>query len=279
MAAVSITLFREKTVFLGKHRGQDEVLATVKSNRILLPLGNKMRRETIVVRTRIMQDALRFASLIFSEARRSASLLDRETPVDWSRLWHNANLLHGQRASREHWGMVFANGQPLFMPTVCPHIETLERLAAVNGGHLDEIVLKTAAAEIGQDERDIRVQHSSKAAVVTTLDEKGFRCAIQVRNRNSESAFSFQVPGKEKGINFGTVMEQAAHYIEGHNATVYIDQVRSMVEARQIAKANVSANEIAALIDRRRAIKKMIVNFEQDAQVRYRPERPKFLVA
>jgi len=52
MASVSITLFREKTVIIARQDGQEEVLATVKSNRILLPLGNKLRREIMVVRGR-----------------------------------------------------------------------------------------------------------------------------------------------------------------------------------------------------------------------------------
>lgn len=279
MAAVSITLFREKTVIVGDNQGREECLATIKSNRLLLPLGNRMRRENIVLRTRLMQDALRLSSLIIGEARRSATLLDRETPIDWQHLWRNANLLHGARPSRENWAMVFANGKPLLMPSSCPHIELVERLAASNGGHIDEVVLKTAASEIGSEDRDVRIEHASKAAVVATLDEKGYRCAIQVRNRNSESAFTFQIPDKEKGISFGAVLEQAAHYIEGHRATVFLDQVQSMVNARQVASANISASEVEAVMIRRSKLKKMISSFEQDAQVRYRPERPKFLVA
>ncbi|TAN50150.1 MAG: hypothetical protein EPN26_10500 [Rhodospirillales bacterium] len=279
MAAVSITLFREKTVIVARHQGQEEVLATVKSNRILLPLGNKMRRETIIVRGRNLPDTLRLASLIIAEARRSSSLLDREMPVDWRRLWHSATLLHGAKPDNDSWGAVFGNGSALHLPAPCPHIEVLERHASGNGGFIDEVVLKSAAAELSANECDVKILHASKAAVVTTLDENGFRCAVQMRTKGNESAFSFSVPAKEKGVNFGTVLDLAAHYVEGHNTTVFLEKVRGMVESRQVAGSKITPRDIETAIERKRAVKRLIVNFEQDATIRYRPDRPNFLVA
>lgn len=279
MASVSITLFREKTVIVARQDGREDVLATVKSNRILLPLGNKLRRETMVVRGRNLPDTLRFASMIIAEARRSSSLLDREIPVDWRRIWHSATLLHGAKPDNDSWGAVFGNGTALFLPAPCPHIEVLERQAAGNGGNIDEVVLKSAAADMGGDERDVKILHASKAAVVTTLDDNGFRCAVQMRSKNGESAFSFAVPNKDKSVNFGTVLELAAHYVEGHNTTVFLETVRSMVEARQVATSKITTRDIESAIERKRTLKRLIVDFEQDSTVRYRPDRPKFLVA
>ncbi|CAA6603485.1 conserved hypothetical protein [Rhodospirillaceae bacterium LM-1] len=279
MASVSITLFREKTVIVARSQGQEEVLATVKSNRILLPLGNKLRRETMIVRGRNLSDTLRFASLVIAEARRSSSLLDRDHPVDWKRLWHSSTLLQGAKPENDSWGAVFGNGSALFLPSPCPHIEILERHAAANGGYIDEVVLKSAAAELGGHECDVKILHASKAAVVTTLDDTGFRCAVQIRTKGAESAFSFSVPAKEKGVHFGTVLELAAHYVEGHNTSVFLEKVRGMVEAKQVVGSNITARDIESAIERRRALKRLIVNFEQDTSIRYRPDRPKFLVA
>jgi hypothetical protein len=279
MATVSLTLFREKTVIVARERGQEEALATVNSNRILLPLGNKMRRETMVIRGRNLPDTLRFSSLIIAEARRSQSLLDRDVPLDWRRVWHSATLLHGAKPDADSWGAVYGNGSPLFQPVVNPYLEILERHAAANGGYVDEVVLKTAAEEIGGNDYDIKILHASKAAVVATLDDNGFRCAVQMRGRGNDTAFTFQVPAKEKGVHFGTVLELAAHYVEGHNTSVFLEKVRGMVEARQVVASKITSRDIESAIERKRTLKRLIVNFEQDASVRYRPDRPKFLVA
>ncbi|MBF0356614.1 MAG: hypothetical protein HQL43_15390 [Alphaproteobacteria bacterium] len=279
MAAVSLTLFREKTVIVARSQGQEEVLATVKSNRILLPLGSKLRRESIVVRGRNLPDTLRLSGLIIAEARRSSSLLDRDVPLDWKRLWHSATLLHGTKPDSDSWGAVFGNGAALHLPAPCPHIEVLERHAAGNGGYIDEVVLKSSAAELGGSTTDVKILHASKAAVVATLDENGYRCAVQMRTKGNESAFSFAIPVKEKGVNFGTVLELAAHYVEGHNTTVFLEKVRGLVESRQVATSKITPRDIETAIERKRALKRLIVNFEQDATVRYRPDRPNFLVA
>ena len=279
MAAVSITLFREKTVIIARSKGQEETLATVNSNRILLPLGNKLRRETMIVRGHNLPDTLRFASLIIADARRSSSLLDREVPVDWRRIWQSATILHGASPESDSWGAVFGNGSPLFLPGPCPHIEVLERHAAANGGYIDEVALNSAAAEMGGNDFDVKILHASKAAVVATLDDNGFRCAVQMRGRGNDTAFTFSVPAKEKGVHFGSVLELAAHYVEGHNTTVFLEKVRGMVEARQVATSKITTRDIESAIERKRTLKRLIVNFEQDSSVRYRPDRPKFLVA
>ncbi|MCC7168286.1 MAG: hypothetical protein IT565_12025 [Rhodospirillales bacterium] len=277
MAGATLTLYREKTVITALEGGTEQVLLTLKANRITLPLGNKLGRETMVIRGQNMPDTLRMASLVYAEARRSRTLLRREPPPDWRRMWDGLNLTNRSRNTAGRWIAVYGNGMPGFASSPCRFTHLFERLT--QGREMTQPVLDAAAMELGQNGRRVRILHASKAGVVISMDPTQLRCAIQMRDNGQESSFSFTVPTSEKGINLGVVLEIAAHYVEGHSTVVFLDKVRGLVETRSVANSNITANEIKTVLERRRDLTRLISNFESIAPVRYRPERPMFLAS
>jgi hypothetical protein len=278
MAKASLTLFREKTVIISHGLTPERDISTIRSCRLVLPLGNSSVRQTVTVRGQNVADTLRMAARVVAEARQGGRLLDRDPPVDWGEHWDG--IAHGHRveSNRATWVRLYGEGKLCFTTRPCSYTNLIERHALADD--VREAVLRAAAHDIGFFEgHEVRIRHASKASVAITRDAGEYRCSIQVRDRGDESVFSFSVPETERGVHFGSLFELAAHYVESHEMVVFIDKVRDQYVAKRIANTNSIAREVESAIARRRATNRLIVDFEQTSGVRYRPQRPMFLAS
>lgn len=288
MEEFSASLVREKIVFtednLKPVSGEaapkesahhDGGTVIIRSNRILLKMGQKSATEKIVVRAQNMHTTLRLASKILYSYYKGGSFINRAHPYDWEAQWDSVISRYEKEFNQNIWASVHINGKPVFRTNASPFVDVVEQCALLTIDNYDATMNVTESA-LKQVGKAMRIQHSSNVATVFTDSGDSMRCGIIHRTEMRDTTFNFTATGGEQKNRIMQSVGVAADYLEAINLRFVIRGLQEKLRTGAVNKISPEANQMRMAVARQMSINKGITGFEDVYDVKYRPEKPDF---
>jgi hypothetical protein len=276
------SLVREKIVFTGDGLAFGDVppaedgKITVRSNRIVLNLdGAGGKKEAVVIRAQTMAATLRYASRIMHSYFRNGLFLSRESSFDWLANW-NAIVSSYDRSYRTGlWGSVHINGNAVFKTMNSPLVDILEKCATLSKDDYDAAmnVTESALRQIGHE---MRINHETNIGAVFHDKGDSIRCGIIHRDDSADTTFSFTAKGGEREVRIVEGIRITSAFLEGIDLRYTNRRLFEKLRRREAPAVGPEANQQRRAYTRLLAVSRVIQNFEEFFDVRYRPEKPDF---
>lgn len=277
MSEFNTSLAREKIVIVEDIPSADsDGTIVIRSNRLSLMLGGKGKEESIVVRGHTMHGTLRMGAKIVDLRRRTGMLLRREEPVDWMSLWQQTVSTYERDHNKDNWIAIYTKGSPIFTTKPMRYIDIIEKCDTINHDNYEGSIEVAANALKGLG-RPVKIELSSKLAVIISTVEKAVRCGIIQRTGKKDTTFNFTASGGATVLSTAIrSMDSCAAFLEAMNLGYMIADVREKVREKEIDTASPEAQKMREASRRLSALSREIDKFEEVFSVKYRPERPNF---
>ena len=276
------SLVREKISFsgdgvaFGDFTPGDDGKITVRSNRVVLNLdGAGGKKESVVIRAQTMGSTLRYTSKIMYSYFRYGLFLNREVAFDWRANW-NAIISSYDRSYRTGlWGSVHINGNAVFKTINSPLVDILEKCATLSKDDYDAAmnVTESALRKIGHE---MRINHEANVGAVFHDKGDSIRCGIIHRDDSADTTFSFTAKGGEREMRIVEGIRITSAFLEGIDLRYTNRRLSEQLRRREVPAVGPEANHQRRAYTRLLAVGRVIQNFEEIFEVRYRPEKPDF---
>ncbi len=279
MEDFNTSLVREKIVFIDDAVTPDiddleDGPNVVRSNRVFLKLGDK-QGEKVVVRAQNMHTTLRMASLILAEYFKHGPLQGRDKPPEWNEYWDTILSNYEREFNPYNWAAIYANGRPIFRTKTSPFVDVVEQCALLTVDNYDA-TMKVAQGALKKVGKQMRIKHMTSVAAVLTDNGEQMRCGFLYRADGNDLAFNFSATGGELASRVVQSTGIAAALLEALNLRYITRKLQEKMGETSGMKSTAEANQLRGATGRLVALDKRISTFEEQFDVRYRPEKPVF---
>jgi hypothetical protein len=277
MEDFSTSLLREKIAFIDDNTPPDTDVPddgpnVVRSNRVFLKLGT----EKVVTRAQNMHTTLRLAGKVMADYYKNGAFTPRLDKLAFDAEWAGIMSNYEREFNPYNWAAVYVNGQPAFRTKTSPFVDVVEKCALLASDNYDA-TMKVTHAALQKLGRAVRIEHTTSVAAVLTDNGKNIRCGIIYRDGKRDVTFQFTAVGGDQRNRVVQGMGIAAALLEAINLRFVVDTLGAKLgEGGSGMKGSADANQHRAATGRLVALDKGIMAFEENYEVRYRPEKPDF---
>lgn len=278
---LNTSLLRERFTIQQKNNIGGETLVAL-GNRILLPLVSKNGelKERLIVRAHSMHTALRLAAIITREFHTNGPLLNRQAKFNWKDAWYDITTDFERPHVPETWCSVYANGRVVYTDgDYHPFLDVIEQCDVKNRAEYDRAV--TIAEDVfKQAGKDVSIEHDVNIALVIGVMDDKTRCGLILRAPTRTTTFNYQI--NPNGDAPQTVEPHnglliAADYLEAIQLAVTSGFVQSQINQGKIRETSPIAKKAQSAYKRIGRLNQSIQSYENQFDIRYRPERPDFM--
>lgn len=276
-------LLREKFTLRDMRDTAGEAPVIALSNRIVLTLPAQNRidiPETLIVRTQNMHSCIRLAARLVAAAEEGGPPLPlRVPPFDWARAWDGVIEGYERKYNARIWAAIYRAGKSVFeWGEHHPFLDIIETCDfKANAEYADSVILaENAFRKAG---REVSIEHDSNTALILNVTPEQGRVGVILRGANQTATFNFTARAKRgKPIKTPSCMTVAAAFLEGIQLAFQVGKEKTKLRYGLIDPKSDDARKLADSEKRMARLKTAISQFEQLADVTYRPERPDFFV-
>lgn len=278
---LNTSLLREKFIITESDTGNGEkpLKLEVRSNRMALPLkSGNMEPEEFVVRAHNMHSCIRMAAQIVNSCEHTGPIANRNPPYDWEEAWH-AVVGDYERAHNPHrWIAVYYKGR-LVYESEAHHgfLDVIEKCDALNGDAYEKSIALAEDA-FKKAGKDVEIEYMSNIALVVDIEKLKGRCGMILRGPDRTTTFNMVMEAHKPGerIVAAQCLTAAAAFLEGIQLAYMVG-----INLEKTSKGLIPhlSPEDHKTRDARRRLGRLnakITTLENNARVRYRPERPDF---
>lgn len=278
MSDYETSLLREKFVINAK--GHEMV---VLSNRMVAPMhgSNGKLKETYIVRGQNMYSCIRMVSKLTQAYYVGGSLIERQRPLDWDKIWESCGSAFDQSFKPDNWITIYKDGEIIYASG--EHhgfLDIIEKFSFQKSGHPYEDALQLAKETFKNSSDDVSVEHDANVALIINANDKKIRCGMTQRSLNRKMTLSFSTELKsddpDETINLPQYMAAAAAQCEGLQLIYTLASLIKLREAQKIEKGSDEARKLREAQTRMNQLESEISNLETSYKIRYRPEKPQF---
>ena len=286
MKDFSTTLLREKFIIRdaiaqrGPRRDAAPPVIAL-SNRIVLPLLSEdgTVSENLIVRAQNMHSCARMAARILQEFQESGSILERATPFDWRYAWLSITKGFETRFNPHRWVAVYHKGRIIYEDGETerhPFLDIIEQCEARNKENYEKAV-SVAEDAFKQAGKLVTIEHDSNIALVLTSEGEEIRCGVIVRGPNRTMTFNFNAkPRGGRSVKISQCLSVSAAFLEGVQLAFQVGMIKQKLLFEMIEPGSVEAERGRESSQKLGRLNGAIQQFENLADVTYRPERPDF---
>lgn len=251
------------------------------SNRIVLPLMSEdgTVSEKLVVRAQNMHSCARMAAKIVQDFQDNGTILDRKTPFDWRYAWLSITKGFETKFNPQRWVAVYHKGRIVYEDGETerhPFLDIIEQCEARNKDNYEKAV-SVAEDAFKQAGKLVTIEHDSNVALVLNAEAEEVRCGVIVRGPNRTMTFNFTAkPRGGRDVKISQCLSVSAAFLEGVQLAFQVGMIKQkqlfeMVDpgSPEVERARESSEKLGRLNG-------AIQQFENLADVHYRPERPDF---
>lgn len=286
MKDFNTTLLREKFVIRDAMAGKDAykhdsepVIAL--SNRIALPLVSKDGKvtETIVVRAQNMHSCARMAARIVQEFQETGPVLNRKVPFDWKYAWLSITKGYETSFNPNRWVAIYSKGRVIYEDGEQkrhPFLDIIEQCETRNPDNYERAVA-VAEDAFRQAGKVVNIEHDSNIALVLNSSPEETRCGIIVRGPSRTMTFNFIAkPRGGRAVKISQCLSVAAAFLEGIQLAFQAGMIKQKQIYEMIEIGSLEAEKGREASHKLGRLNGAIQQFENLAEVVYRPERPDF---
>lgn len=249
------------------------------SNRMVLPLTFKGGSEVLVVRAQNMHICARMAARIVQEFQDSGPLLDRPKPFDWKFAWLSITKGYESKFNPGRWVAVYHKGRLIYEDGETarhPFLDIIEQCDARNKDSYEQAVT-VAEDAFRQAGKIVTIEHDSNIALVLNAEESEIKCGVIVRAPNKTMTFNFTAkPKAGRAVKISQCLSVSAAFLEGIQLAFQIGMIKQKQLYEMIDAASLDAEKGRESSQKLGRLNGAIQQFEQLAEISYRPERPDF---
>ncbi|AGH98518.1 hypothetical protein [Micavibrio aeruginosavorus] len=288
MKNFNTTLLREKFVIRdafankGKDLTGEKAPVVAMSNRMVIPLINRdgSVHEKFVIRAQNMHTCARMAAKIVQEFQDTGPILNRQVPFDWEFAWLSITKGYEKQFNPNRWIAVYNKGRVIYEAGDAerhPFLDIIEQCDARNQDNYEKAV-SVAEDAFKQAGRLVTIEHDSNIALVITVENDGeIRNGVIVRGPNRTTTFNF-IAREKRGTpaKVSQCLSAAAAFLEGIQLAFQAGFLRQKELYELISPSSEEAAKAREAGQKLGRLNGAIQQFEQLAEVSYRPERPDF---
>lgn len=286
MKNFNTTLLREKftirDAIAGRGPRRDEPPPVIAlSNRIVLSMVSDDGEtvETLIVRAQNMHTCARMAARILQEFQEAGSILDRRDPFDWRYAWLSITKGFETRFNPNRWIAVYHKGRIVFEDGETgrhPFLDIIEQCDARNKDNYEKAV-SVAEDAFKQAGKLVTIEHDSNIALVLTSEGDEVRCGVIVRGPNRTTTFNFIAkPRAGRAVKISQCLSVSAAFLEGVQLAFQVGMVKQKQIFELLEPGSEEAERGRESSQKLGRLNGAIQQFENLAEVTYRPERPDF---
>lgn len=249
------------------------------SNRMVLPLTYKNGSEVLVVRAQNMHICARMAARIVQEFQDSGPLLDRPRPFDWKFAWLSITKGYESKFNPGRWVAIYHKGRLVYEDGEAarhPFLDIIEQCDARNRDNYEQAVT-VAEDAFRQAGKIVTIEHDSNIALVLNAEAAEIKCGVIVRAPNKTMTFNFTArPRAGRAVKISQCLSVSAAFLEGIQLAFQIGMIKQKQLYEMIDPASLDAEKGRESSQKLGRLNGAIQQFEQLAEVLYRPERPDF---
>lgn len=274
------TLLREKFTIRDAREGTREAPVIALSNRMVLDLPPRAGDppETLIVRTQNMHSCARLGARLV-QAAEDGPLTTRLPPFGWAQAWDSVVEGYERKYNPKLWGAVYHGGAPVFVHGERhPFLDIIETCdAKINGAYADSVALaETAFRKAG---REVQIEHDSNIALVLHVTPEHGRVGVILRGATKTATFNFTARRKRDApVRVSSCLTVAAAFLEGIQLAFQVGMGRVKRKYGLIEDGSDEGRKLNDSEKRMARLKIAVSQFEQMADLSYRPERPDFFV-
>ncbi|MCB1784231.1 MAG: hypothetical protein KDI13_09570 [Alphaproteobacteria bacterium] len=278
---INTSLLREKFIIrdLEAEEEDNALNLEVRSNRMAVPLrSGDLEEEIYVVRAHNMHSCARMVSRIVHSYSHVGPIASRNPPFDWEDAWNTVIDDYERAYIPEHWVCVYYKGRILYESgDHHPFLDIIEKCDAVNKGDYEKSI-KLAQDAFSKAGKNIDIKYESNIALVVDIERQKGRCGMILRGPERTTTFNMTMERSEtrKTLDASQCITAASAFLEGIQLAF---KVGINLEKISIGKIKQYSPEEKATREARRRLGRLnaeINTLQNNAKVRYRPERPDF---
>lgn len=277
MQEFKTSLLREKFILHPLNEDEEPIIAL--SNRITIPLKSKdgIDDETFIVRTQNMHSCARLAASIVKEFTEHGSLTERAMPLKWDMLWGDVIKGYEKDWNPNIWCAIYHKGRIIYQDGEHhPFLDIIEKCDVANKGEYVESI-KFAETAFGQAGKQVRIEHDSNIALITSTTEEKAKCGVIVRAATGATTFNYTAAARENSpltIHPYTTVTVAAAFLEAIQLAFQVGLMNKKQQFKLIEKYSDEERQHRRATNRLANLNKAIGNYEDSFTVHYRPDRP-----
>lgn len=275
------SLLREKFTLRDMRDTTGEAPVIALSNRVVLtlPVRNKGDiPETLIVRTQNMHSCIRLAARLVAAAEEGGPPLPlRVPPFDWARTWDGVIEGYERKYNPRIWAAIYRAGKPVFEEG--NHHPFLDIIETCDFKAKAEYAASVMLAEnaFRKAGREVSIEHDSNTALVLNVTPEQGKVGVIMRGASQTATFNFTARAKRgRPIKIPSCMTVAAAFLEGIQLAFQVGMGRVKLRYGLIDHKSDDAKKLDDSEKRMARLKVAISQFEQLADMTYRPERPDF---
>lgn len=248
------------------------------SNRMTvpLPLSAAETPETLIVRTQNMHSCVRLAARLV-QAAESGPVAGRVPAFNWSDAWENVIEGYEKKYNQKLWSAVYHDGAPLFAyGERHPFLDVIETCDfKTKADYKSSVALAESAFR--KAGKEVQIEHDSNIALVLHINQDQGRVGVILRGAAQTATFNFTAR-KVRGmpVKISPCMTVAAAFLEGIQLAFQVGMARVKLKYGMIDADSDEARRLNDGEKRMARLKVAVSQFEQMADLTYRPERPDF---
>lgn len=283
MAEFHTSLLREKFIIHDTMPADmsDKEPVIALSNRLVVPLvsRDRMVSETYIVRAQNMHTCLRMAAHIAGDFMAGGSLIDRPTPYDWEGVYKSVTKGYEAKWNPNRWVAVYHKGRVIFEGGEAerhPFLDIIEQCDTRNKDDYEK-TLRVAEDAFRQAGKMVNIEHEANVASIINITEKEAKCGIILRGPNRTTTFNFTAKNKsDRKVKISQCLSVSAAFLEGIQLAFMIGMTNMKVHFELIGKSSDEAFKGRDASQKLARLNGAVAQFENYADIMYRPERPDF---
>jgi len=277
MQEFKTSLLREKFTLYPLNEDEEPIIAL--SNRISVPLKSDdgIDNETFIVRTQNMHSCARVAAAIVKQFTEHGSLTEGAMPVKWNLLWGDVIKGYEKDWNPDIWCAIYHKGRVIFQDGEHhPFLDIIEKCDIANKGEYIESI-KFAETAFGQAGKQVRIEHDSNVALISSTTEEKAKCGIIVRAATGATTFNYTSSTREESplkIHPYTTMTVSAAFLEAIQLAFQVGLINKKQQFKLIERYSDEERQHRRATNRLANLNRAISNYEENFNVNYRPDRP-----
>ncbi len=286
MLDFTTTLLREKFIIRdafsetkSERQRMDNPPVIAMSNRMVLPLTYQGGSEVLVVRAQNMHICARMAARIIQEFQDSGPLLDRTKPFDWQFAWLSITKGYENKFNPGRWVAVYHKGRLVYEDGETqrhPFLDIIEQCEARNKESYEKAVT-VAEDAFRQAGKIVNIEHDSNIALVVNAEASEVKCGVIVRGPTKTMTFNFTAkPKGGRPVKISQCLSVSAAFLEGIQLAFQIGMIKQKQLYELVDNNSLDSEKARESSQKLGRLNGAVQQFEQLAEVNYRPERPDF---
>lgn len=259
----------------GDHKGGTIAL----SNRLAIPLKDSSgtMAELYIVRSHNMHSAVRMTARVIQAYNTSGKIAGRVLPFDWESAWDSIVNDYEHTYNPDRWVAIYSEGKCIFgKGERHPFLDLIEKCDFESTKEYDYAV-PMAEKLLLQNGKKLKVEHNSNVALSLHFEGGQGRLGIIQRGPDKTTTFTFTAsPKKGKVLNLPQCLSAAAAFLEGVQLCFLVGMNTVKIRFGKIERFSKEDKQTKEARKRVTRLMGEIGNLENEADIRYRPEKPDF---